>query len=100
MIREIVSAFLSVDPCASMHVSTDIWQTGIGKGAYIVIHDGFQGPVTWKDFLPGSDVRLSSSLSPPTWLLTTLSADHPRHTSLRRASPSHPDLTISSNTAP
>ncbi|KAI8984881.1 glycoside hydrolase [Trametes punicea] len=29
--------------------------TGIGKGAYIVIHDGFQGTGSWKDFLPGSD---------------------------------------------
>nr|VWP01326.1 Protein kinase domain-containing protein [Ganoderma boninense] len=29
--------------------------TGIGKGAYIVIHDGFQADITWKDFLPGSD---------------------------------------------
>ncbi|KAI0666164.1 glycoside hydrolase [Trametes maxima] len=29
--------------------------TGIGKGAYIVIHDGFQSTGSWKDFLPGSD---------------------------------------------
>ncbi|KAI0333479.1 glycoside hydrolase [Cubamyces sp. BRFM 1775] len=29
--------------------------TGIGNGAYIVIHDGFQSPESWKDFLPGSD---------------------------------------------
>ncbi|KAH9936894.1 glycoside hydrolase [Epithele typhae] len=29
--------------------------TGIGKGAYIVIHDGFQGTGSWADFLPGSD---------------------------------------------
>ncbi|RDX49667.1 glycoside hydrolase [Lentinus brumalis] len=29
--------------------------TGIGKGPYIAIHDGFQGTVSWKDFLPGSD---------------------------------------------
>ncbi|KAI0829201.1 glycoside hydrolase [Trametes gibbosa] len=29
--------------------------TGIGNGAYIVIHDGFQSTGSWKDFLPGSD---------------------------------------------
>ncbi|KAI0079030.1 glycoside hydrolase [Panus rudis PR-1116 ss-1] len=29
--------------------------TGIGSGAYMVIHDGFQGLGPWKDFLPGSD---------------------------------------------
>ncbi|KAI0751685.1 glycoside hydrolase superfamily [Daedaleopsis nitida] len=29
--------------------------TGIGNGAYIVIHDGFQAPAIWKDFLPGAD---------------------------------------------
>ncbi|KAI1792509.1 glycoside hydrolase [Ganoderma leucocontextum] len=29
--------------------------TGIGKGPYIVIHDGFQADSSWKDFLPGSD---------------------------------------------
>ncbi|KAI0709645.1 glycoside hydrolase superfamily [Cerioporus squamosus] len=29
--------------------------TGKGKGPYIVIHDGFQGTISWKDFLPGSD---------------------------------------------
>ncbi|EMD31782.1 glycoside hydrolase family 5 protein, partial [Gelatoporia subvermispora B] len=28
--------------------------TGIGKGAYMVIHDGFQGTGSWADFLPGS----------------------------------------------
>jgi hypothetical protein len=29
--------------------------TGTGKGAYIAIHDGFQGTAKWADFLPGSD---------------------------------------------
>ncbi|EJF55770.1 glycoside hydrolase [Dichomitus squalens LYAD-421 SS1] len=29
--------------------------TGIGKGPYIAIHDGFQSDASWKDFLPGSD---------------------------------------------
>ena len=38
--------------------------TGIGKGAYIVIHDGFQADSSWKDFLPGSDVSPSSSQHP------------------------------------
>ncbi|KAL6304109.1 glycoside hydrolase [Sparassis latifolia] len=29
--------------------------TGIGQGAYIVIHDGFMGTGSWAGFLPGSD---------------------------------------------
>ncbi|CAL1708174.1 unnamed protein product [Somion occarium] len=29
--------------------------TGIGSGAYMVVHDGFLGLTPWKDFLPGSD---------------------------------------------
>jgi len=29
--------------------------TGIGNGAYMVVHDGFSGLTPWKDFLPGSD---------------------------------------------
>ena len=33
--------------------------TGIGKGPYIAIHDGFQSDASWKDFLPGSDVSAS-----------------------------------------
>ncbi|KAK7685287.1 hypothetical protein QCA50_011650 [Cerrena zonata] len=29
--------------------------TGIGSGAYMVVHDGFLGLTPWKGFLPGSD---------------------------------------------
>jgi glucan 1,3-beta-glucosidase len=29
--------------------------TGVGEGAYISVHDGFQGTDIWKDFLPGAD---------------------------------------------
>ncbi|THH27838.1 hypothetical protein EUX98_g6353 [Antrodiella citrinella] len=28
---------------------------GAGKGPYIAMHDGFQGPAAWAGFLPGSD---------------------------------------------
>ncbi len=54
MIREIVSAIFSV---LESPIDGKFSQTGIGNGAYIVIHDGFAGLATWKDFLPGSDVR-------------------------------------------
>lgn len=29
--------------------------TGLGQGAYMVVHDGFLGLTPWKDFLPGAD---------------------------------------------
>jgi len=37
--------------------------TGIGKGPYISIHDGFQGAAEWAGFLPGSD-RMALDLHP------------------------------------